>query len=598
MKSLALRLLHQRKYVILTYGLLLFNYVSYAQIKNVWALGDGEKVFRKNLNHPDKHTNSVWDGRTIRLSGLFNEILAIQIIAETGGEGADAVELVVEAPVEKSSCKVIGGNTLKYGPNGTIEIFTEHYLHVTDSTSPAWYYGGPASAPKNMKGWIPDALIPSGAIPGRGGFPVSIEANVNQGFWIDVHLPRNQKDFPSGIYHGSVQILDEGKTVALIPLEITLLPHLLSDKNISDVWLVHESIGHYYPDLTDTQVDNMIKFEAHRHRVEVTGGFGVNNSPFDEEEMEKFKPYLDGTAYAPLHGYHGPGEGVGDQIFPIGSYGRPVLGETREDVQKQAGVWVDWFATNAPEVKYFWYITDEPGEDRHPWIKERAEWIRSNPGSGKKLPIFTTTHYQENLFGSIDIFAANFGVDLDHLEMLKKNGDEHWFYNGNRPRIGSIITEGEAVDFRINSWIMYKYGINAWFIWDVTHWRHFGSANLGRVHINMFAHPLTYKNRHLSYGSNGDGLLFYPGKMPYYPEEDRGLNQLITSIRLKNLRRGQQDAIIMKMAEQKSGRKKVLHVINKVVPKALSEVEMTDKVPWSERGNAYDEARNKLLELL
>jgi hypothetical protein len=86
--------------------------------------------------------------------------------------------------------------------------------------------------------------------------------------------------------------------------------------------------------------------------------------------------------------------------------------------------------------------------------------------------------------------------------------------------------------------------------------------------------------------------------MPFYPEEDRGLNRILPSIRLKNLRRGQQDAAIMWMAEQKAGKEKVISIINKVVPKALSEVSMKDAVPWSERGSDYDKVREELLKLL
>ncbi len=54
----------------------------------------------------------------------------------------------------------------------------------------------------------------------------------------------------------------------------------------------------------------------------------------------------------------------------------------------------------------------------------------------------------------------------------------------------------------------------------------------------------------------------------------------------------------MWMAEQKVGREKVVSIINKVVPKALSEVSMKDAVPWSQTGNDYDKIRDELLKLL
>jgi hypothetical protein len=97
---------------------------------------------------------------------------------------------------------------------------------------------------------------------------------------------------------------------------------------------------------------------------------------------------------------------------------------------------------------------------------------------------------------------------------------------------------------------------------------------------------------------NGDGVLFYPGRMPFYPEQDRGLDQLLPSIRLKNIRRGQQDAVIMGMVEKKHGREKVIGIIQKVLPKAMSEVKMTDTVQWSQHGSDYDKVRAELLELL
>lgn len=599
----------RKSFHILFFIIFLMPLSGLAQIKHIWALGDGEKIFREDQDHPDKSGNFIWDGKTIHLKGLYNEVLAFQVIVETDLEGAKGLELSVAAPVHKPSGKIIGGNTLKYGPGGTIEVFTEHYLPVRDSTLPNWFYGSPAAAPKKMKGWIPDALIPTDAFPGKGGFPVDVapldtadlnNKNIvfqNQGFWVDISLPRDQKNYPSGIYYGTIQVLQSGKLIKDIPVEITLLPQYLTDENHTNVWLFTENIYAYYPELSHKQVDDMLKFEGHRHRIDVAGGFAVNTSFFNNESMGKYKPYLDGSAFTPANGYHGNGEGIGEKIFPIGMYGTPVMGNTKADVQKQSDLWLEWFRKNAREVKYFWYITDEPEESKYPWVKERADWIKSNPGIGKSLPVFTTRAYQKDLLGAIDYWAGYDGVDLKDLPGIKKTGGEHWFYNGNRPRYGSVIVEGTAVDFRVNSWILYKYGINTWFIWNGTHWQHNGQGPKRHLHQNIFQNPLTFINDLMEYG-NGDGIVFYPGRMPFYPEEDRGLNRLLPSIRLKNIRRGQQDAEIMWMAEKKLGREKVMSTISKIVPKALSEVSMKDPVFWSQRGEDYDKVKDELLRLL
>lgn len=590
--------------------LFLFQLNGFAQVKYIWALGDGEKVFRNEGNHPDKNKNNVWDGKTIRLKGIYNEVLAFQVIVEVERQGANKIEISVEAPVERSSNKVIGSSTLKYGPNGTIEIFSEHYLHVTDSTKPNWFYGSAAAAPQNMTGWIPDALIPSDALRGMGGFPLDIpavsendrhfknRASQNQGFWVDIHLPRDRENYPSGIYYGNVQVLEKGRVIHEIPLEITLLPYYMPEENHTNVWMFSGNLKPYFPEISQVEIDNMVKFEAHRHRINMEGGFEANGKPFNPALMDNYKKYLDGTAFTPANGYRGPGEGKGESIFPIGMYGSDVMGNTKADVQKQSDLWVDWFRKNAPRITYFWYIIDEPEDPKvFPWIKERAAWIKNNPGIGKALPIFTTSKFQEELAGSIDIWATFDGVDLNTLQTIRDKGGDGWFYNGNRPRIGSTILEGTAVDMRIDSWILYKYGINQWFIWETTQWQHNFQGPKGHLHQNVFENPLTFINESLEFG-NGDGVLFYPGKMPFYPEQNRGLNQLLPSIRLKNIRRGQQDANIMWLAEQKIGKEKVIGIISKVLPKAMSEVEMTDQVSWSEHGSDYDHVRDELLKNL
>ena len=213
------------------------------------------------------------------------------------------------------------------------------------------------------------------------------------------------------------------------------------------------------------------------------------------------------------------------------------------------------------------------------------------------MPIFTTTSYQEELSGAIDIWAGFDGVDLTILPDIRKKGGDHWFYNGNRPRYGTLILEGTAVDLRVNSWILYKYGINTHFIWEGAQWQHNMQGPKAHLHQNMYENPLTFINEHLEF-CNGDGILFYPGRMPFYPNEDRALNRIFPSIRLKNIRRGQQDACIMWMAQQKVGKERVISIIQKVVPKALSEVSMKDTVQWSEHGDDYDKIRDELLKLL
>jgi len=595
------------------------SYTSWARIINVWAIGDGEKIFRYEVNHSGKYGNSIWDGEKIKLHGIYNEVLGFQIIVELDSTGIEALEISMSPPVHKRTGEVMDGSGgIKYGERGYIEIFTHHYLHVTRPTQPNWFYGSENSAPVTMTGWIPDALIPSYARRGKGGFPVTVlptsetelrhqnELKItprlalqNQGFWIDLYLPRTQ-DLPPGDYESIISIWENGKLKKKIPVYFELVNAFMPDENHSNVWVHNSGINelkNYFIDMAPSEIMHMMKSEGHRHRIDLAGGYDAHGSPFDEALLNEYKPYLNGTAFQPQFGYQGPGQNAGEKIFPIGMYGARVLGNTKESVQNESDKWVRWFEKEAPDTKYFLYLIDEPGPVQFPWILERADWVKSNTGPGSKMPIQLTREFTEELKDAIDIWNAFDGPELNKLEELKKVGKDYWFYNGNRPRYGSFILEGAAVDMRVNGWIKYLCGINTWLIWESTHWTHNGQGPKGRLRQRVFNEPLTFINWHMDWG-NGDGILFYPGRMPHQPEEDRGINLAMPSIKLKNIRRGQQDYELLWLVEQKVGKEKAKDLARQIVVKAMSEVEMTDPVAWSQKGDDYDRIRLQLLEIL
>ena len=607
------------KIISSTFFLVLISLGIQAQIVSTWAVGDGEKIFKNITDHPAKNQNSIWDGERIHLRGLYNEVLGFQVIVEVDSTGARGLEVSMSPPVHRKSGETIGGSgAIKYGDKGYMEFFSQHYLQVKNPTRPNWFYGSEKSAPENMTGWIPDALIPSDALIGKGGFPLEIpptEAqvyrhqniveilpraiSVNQGFWIDLYLPRDRK-YPVGIYDSEIQINAEGKIHARIPVQIELIDAYLPDDNHSNVWVYSSDVDElrvYFPALSGEEIRRMIKSEAHLHRIELVGGFSAHQTPFNEAILKDYKPFLDGSAYTPVNGYHGQGEGVGEKLFPVGMYGGRVLGNTKEKIQEESDKWVRWFEENAPDVTYFKYMIDEPGPAQYSFINEEAEWIKLNPGQGRRLKLQVTSGYVEDLKDAVDIWDAYDGVELDRLEDLRKEGKDYWFYNGNRPRYGSVILEGTAVDLRVNGWIKYLFDINTWFVWQSTHWRHNSQGPKGRLHQRIFNEPLTFINEHLEWG-NGDGVLFYPGMMPYQSEENRGINRIMPSIRLKNIRRGQQDYELIWLTEQKIGPDRTKAMTRELVVKAMDEIDMEDRVYWPQHGDAYDAMRNRLLDIL
>ena len=599
--------------------ILLSTTISEANIIEIWAVGDGEKVFKYDTEHYAKIKNSIWDGSEIKLRGLYNEVLSFQVIVILDSLGAQALEVSITPPYQPATGDRIGVAGLgPYGDKGGLELFTQHYLHVTRPTPSNWFYGSKNSAPEKMTGWIPDALIPVNARVGQGGFPVMVPptqtverrhqnqleiterpAKQNQGFWVDVYLPRD-RNLSAGNYESTIYITESGSVVAELPLKIELIDAYLPDENHSNVWVYCSDFGAleaYFPGYSAEEIERMLKFEAKRHRIELVGASLVHRSAFDVQLMEHYRPFLDGSAYSPAEGYHGPGQYQGEKLFPVGMYGSRVLGNSETEVQRESDKWVHWFEENAPGVKYFWYLIDEPGPVQFPWIKERSQWLKSNPGPGQRMPIHITRGYTEELKYHIDIWNEYDGVKLERQQELWDQQKDYWFYNGNRPRYGSVILEGTAVDLRVNGWIKYLFNINTWFVWHSTHWTHNGQGPKGRLMQRIFNEPLTFINWDLEYG-NGDGILFYPGQLPHQPQEDRGLFRAMPSIRLKNIRRGQQDYELLWLVAQKSGRQQAIDIARKLVGKAMNEVEMSDRVYWPQRGDNYDDARDQLIDIL
>src|SRR5678816_394370 len=69
---------------LLLLAALLLPINAYASVQAVWAVNDGEKVERDDLNNSNKSSNSAWDGRKVKVFGARNEIIAFQVIVQAG----------------------------------------------------------------------------------------------------------------------------------------------------------------------------------------------------------------------------------------------------------------------------------------------------------------------------------------------------------------------------------------------------------------------------------------------------------------------------------------------------------------------------------
>src|ERR1051325_11009733 len=80
--------------------LLLFCYVMFVpsalcSVRTIWAVNDGEKVERDDLNNPNKRANSAWDGQKVKIFGARNEIIAFQLIIEADQRGIERLSVAL-----------------------------------------------------------------------------------------------------------------------------------------------------------------------------------------------------------------------------------------------------------------------------------------------------------------------------------------------------------------------------------------------------------------------------------------------------------------------------------------------------------------------
>jgi Glycoside hydrolase 123, catalytic domain len=564
-----------------------------ASVRLIWAVNDGEKVERDDLNNPNKSANSAWDGKRIKIFGARNEIIAFQLIVEADKTGISGLRVALP------ELKCRGGSArIEYvapAPDPTnyvdrpIGIFSVNYMNVETASHAEWVYkpDSPA-APKNPTGWKPVQLIPENARAGRGGFPLNVAGDQNQAIWIEVYTERN---LPAGAYAGNVIVTTEGAKQR-IPIELELFDFTLPDENSMQAMVYYESLQ---PKLYQGRdLDAAYHRFAHRQRIELVHGY-------DENTVEAAREIFDGSAFTKARGYQGPGEGTGNRLIPRTFYGPGTSFDDRTNAWREADSWINYLAKEFPKAVTFLYLPDEPGPSQYQYIKQLADNIHSNPGPGKALPTFVTKRYVKELDGAIDIWDTGpLGYDTNRANQERARGRKYWIYNGGRPAAGAIVIDAPATDPRATIWACFKHGIDNYFYWHGVHWQH-NRQKVGERKQNVWANPITFDNRGQPNKPvddqgyiNGDGVLMYPGEDKLHPEEDRGISGPISSLQLANLRRGLQDHQYLSLARKLKLDAVIVEMLQSAVPRVFSDAGTT--VGFAETGNAFENARYKLAQ--
>ena len=214
-----------------------------ASARHVWAVNDGEKVERDDLDNPNQSANSAWDGHKIKIFGARNEIVAFQLIVEAGTDGIQQLTVALPELRQRGGRARITYAPPAFDPTNyvgrPIELFSVNYMNVEIASHASWVFkpGSPA-APKDPTGWKPVQLVPENAKVGRGGFPLQVAPSQNQAVWIEIYTNKN---LPAGIYRGQIEVDADGQKQT-IPIELALFDFTLPDRNSMDATVYYESL--------------------------------------------------------------------------------------------------------------------------------------------------------------------------------------------------------------------------------------------------------------------------------------------------------------------------------------------------------------------
>jgi hypothetical protein len=563
----------------------------------VWVIDDGEKIKQDatSLGLATGASNPIWaPAQPIKLFALRNETVAFQVVVQ-----ADTTTALDAVTVDLSALVGPAGAAIQNDPAATdptsfvgrpIERFVEHYFNITRASggstageSLGWAQGsGPAA--NAWTGLMPDALIPVEVAPSWDPYPMHVDANRNGVVWIDVTVPATQA---IGEYSGTVSVAAAGQSIAALPLELDVIGATLPDRPVKTMLFYDRSELDKRIAGSDAAEVNLWKL-YHRHRL------SPMHDALTASDATRHLPALTGATFTSASGYDGPGVGTGDGILSLGAYGG--LGapsaaglstvEGIADVLAQNNV----FATS----DVFVYAADESCGSSY-----GAQWVSllsgSSDANAKNVRVGWTCSAQPTS-QPVDIpiiFASSY--DPASAAAADSAGKSVWIYNGQRPETDAFLTDTSAVALRANGWIAAMANIPRWFYWETTFW--YDNNRGGHGAYDPFSTPETFHNSSGDW-AEGDGVLVYPGKqVDVFTNHSIGLVGVLPSIRLKNLRRGIEDAGYYQMAHAANAAKAEA-IANGLLPQVLSAASDGSPVSWTETGDAWFQARKALLALI
>ena len=604
-------------------------------ISAVWANDGGDKVTRDELratNHTENLTgkvlNRVWNGTNITIAGAQNESVSFNLVLEAGRSAAPNVSVAFDTLTGPNgqtihSIAATGDGVFSW-VNRPIELFYVRYLQIkglslfgyngqiepnipvrfqSHSTPALW-----KNRPDHDK-LYPDILVPLELVP---GFNVAL--GENQSIWCDIFIPRTTTPGP---YTGAVSVKEGGVITKSIPVRLTVYGFALPDAPSSKMMMAYNpaSINKDWYGIPFVNPDNSrgapIRDKyfqlIHRHKMDVIGdSYTATDSPAPDDVAR-----IKGTLYTPKNGYDGPGVNLPSSVWSLGTYGTWAWRTGNESTMREhTDAWARWFSQNAPQTTPFLYLQDEPHSDADlAKVNTWAQWVKNNPGPGKKIAAFSTIEAQIAQVKTPDleidcspgVFGNPTAIAAGYAYFKNTPGKQLWDYNGGRPATGSFDIEDDGIALRQIPWAQYKMGISRWFYWMIND----SPSSFSKA--GTF-NPVAGTNATVGeYGSsNGEGNLVYSGTVIGDPANSYGVNGPFSSVRLKELRRGIQDVDYLTLA-YKVNPSAVNALVLQIVPKTLWETPINDikdptwtraSISWSSNPDVWEAARAQLATII
>jgi hypothetical protein len=556
---------------------------------SVWVIDDGEKIRRDATSTPFERgvDNPVWrPGAPVRLFAMRNESVALQVVVEADDTPLLAATVTLPDLSGPNGAKMFEGPATADGggPRGAIEPFVEHFVAVRRASGgrvPGESLGWEKGAAPPSGAWVgpvPDALIPVELALRSGVYPMRIEPRDNGIVWIDLDIPGEE---PPGLYRGTLEVREGNRLLDSIAVELDVVDARLADSTVAaTLFYDPEELRRRAGAGAERQLWTLL----HAHRI------APLHDAVSAQDVERQRAALDGTLYTPECGYSGPAEGQGDGVLSLGAYGalgKPdALGLARAAAIADAIAGAKLFDTTL----VFVYAADE--QCASPWGDGWRSRLREAQDGNVRHVRVGWTCSDDPATQPVDIAIVHAAYDAEQARAARAHGTSIWVYNGVLPYTGTFLLDADAVSPRVNGWLSAMYDVPRWFYWESTYWY----GRRGAAPMDPFVEPESLHNSDGDW-ANGDGVLLYPGQeLDRFREHSFGFEGVLPSIRLKNWRRGIEDAGYVRLARARDPARADA-VTRSLIPAAFAGATRGGPASWSSRGVTFFEARRELLAI-